>query len=180
MDALAGPARRLPVDTVELAWDVAGELTGGAVPLVLVHGYTGSSHDFALHVEALAAERPVVVVDHRGHGLSTNTGVEADYTVERLVADLAALVDSAVGRPVHLLGHSMGGRVALRLALARPDLVASLVAMDTTAWSFGLDDDQQSRSSYLSTLPLAFSGRRRRPRRGGAPCSWPSARGTRR
>ena len=53
-----------------------------------------------------------------------------------LVADLIALIEEVGHGPVDLLGHSMGGRVALGVVLARPDLINSLILMDTSAWSF--------------------------------------------
>jgi pimeloyl-ACP methyl ester carboxylesterase len=82
----------------------------------------------------------VLALDHRGHGRSTNTGDADTYTVEQLASDLATLLDAEVGGEVDLLGHSMGGLVALQLALTRPDLVRSLILMDTSAWSFQSDD----------------------------------------
>jgi pimeloyl-ACP methyl ester carboxylesterase len=136
-------ARRfaVPRGDAELAWDRWGP--AGDRPLVLCHGWSGSAHDFALLIPRLSADREVLALDHRGHGRSTNTGDAASYTVDQLVADLAALLDHAVGGPVDLLGHSMGGYVALGLALDRPDLVGSLVLMDTSAWSFRSDDPGQ-------------------------------------
>ncbi len=125
------------VNGVDLVWHDLGSGHGGAPPLVLVHGFTGSSHDFALQVGALAADRRVVTLDQRGHGHSTKTGVPDGYTIDQLVADFIGFVEAALGGgPVDLLGHSMGGRVALGAVLSRPDLVSSLVLMDTSAWSF--------------------------------------------
>jgi pimeloyl-ACP methyl ester carboxylesterase len=115
---------------VELAWGERGQ----GRPLVLVHGWTGSAHDFTLHTQALSAHRRVLAIDHRGHGHSTNTDNAGSYSVERLALDLQTWADTVVGEPFDLLGHSMGGRVVLELALARPDLVRSLILMDTTAW----------------------------------------------
>ncbi|HWE54923.1 MAG TPA: alpha/beta hydrolase [Acidimicrobiales bacterium] len=113
------------------------ERTGaGSPPLLLVHGYTGSSHDFALVVPELETDREVVTVDHRGHGQSTKTGSLDGYDFDTLVGDLGAFVDRVVGGPIDLLGHSMGGRIALGLVAERPDLVRSLILMDTSAWSF--------------------------------------------
>lgn len=141
-------ARGYAVDGFELAWDRWGPDDG--VPLVLCHGFSGSTHDFALQIEALAQERPVVSIDHRGHGRSSKSGVDADYTVEHVVGDVTAWIDAEVGGPVDLLGHSMGGRVAMRLALRRPDLLRSLILMDTTAWKFGVDDPE------VAALATAF------------------------
>jgi pimeloyl-ACP methyl ester carboxylesterase len=133
-----------PVHGVDLAWSERGSGPAGTPTLVLVHGYTGSSHDFALQVDALAADRRVVTLDHRGHGHSTKTGHLEGYTIEQLAADLTALLEAVGGGPVDLLGHSMGGRVVMTLVLARPDLVCSLILMDTSAWSF-LPPDKEIR-----------------------------------
>jgi pimeloyl-ACP methyl ester carboxylesterase len=121
---------------VDLAWSEQGSSPAGTPTLVLCHGYTGSAHDFALVVEELAADRRVVTFDQRGHGHSTKTGHLDGYTIEQLSADLGALLEAEGGGPVDLLGHSMGGRVVMGAALARPDLVRSLILMDTSAWSF--------------------------------------------
>lgn len=126
-------SQRFTIDGVELAWDSWGS---GGPALFLCHGFSGSAHDFALQIEGLAETRRVISVDHRGHGRSTSTGSAAAYSIDRLAADLAGLLDAVADGPVDLLGHSMGGQIALRVTLARPDLVRSLVLMDTSAWSF--------------------------------------------
>jgi pimeloyl-ACP methyl ester carboxylesterase len=127
--------RRFTVDGVELAWDRFCT-PGDQAPLLLCHGFSGSSHDFALHVEALASDREVIVLDHRGHGRSAKLRSEDRYSIGRLTDDLIALIDAEVGGPVDLLGHSMGGAIAMHLTQRRPDLVRSLIMMDTSAWSF--------------------------------------------
>lgn len=125
------PDRYLLVDGVRLALDDRGG--GESVPLALVHGFTGSRIDFADVIDDLAGDRRVVAWDHRGHADSTNTGDAATYTFDRLVADMEAVVDElGLGR-FHLLGHSMGGIVSMRYALAHPDRVCSLILMDTLA-----------------------------------------------
>lgn len=126
--------RTFSVDDATLAWDLWGPSDGA--PLVLCHGFSGSSHDFALLVDTLAEARQVMSVDHRGHGRSQNLGATQRYSIDRLTADLIALLEAEVRAPVDLLGHSMGGAMSLRVTLARPDLVRSLILMDTSAWSF--------------------------------------------
>ncbi len=105
---------RVQVNGVELAYEVHGSLDGGAVPLLLAHGYTGSRLDWLDVIDRLAASRPVVAYDHRGHGESSNTGDAATYTFAQLTADLAGFVDALGLASFDLLGHSMGGMVALR------------------------------------------------------------------
>lgn len=125
------------VDGVDLAWWEQGS----GPTLVLCHGFTGSSHDFSEHIDLLAASRRVVTVDHRGHGQSTKTGTLEGYSIEQLSSDFAAFLQAVGDGPVDLLGHSMGGRISLHAVLDRPELVHSLVLMDTSAWSFVPPDE---------------------------------------
>jgi pimeloyl-ACP methyl ester carboxylesterase len=119
----------IPVGEVELS--VVSH--GAGDPLVLLHGFTGAAEDWAGVVDELSQDRRVVTLEHRGHGDSTNTGDAATYTFDQLVTDFAAAADTlALGR-FDLLGHSMGGIVAMRYALAHPDRLRSLVLMDTGA-----------------------------------------------
>ena len=145
MTQTAAAAKSFNVNGVDLAWSEQGRGAPGTPTLVLCHGYTGSAHDFALEIDALATDRRVVTLDQRGHGHSTKTGHLEGYTIDQLIADLAGFLDGVGEGPVDLLGHSMGGRVVLGLVLARPDLVRSLILMDTSAWSF-LPPDKEIRS----------------------------------
>jgi esterase len=133
--------QHLPVNGVELAWSERGSSPQGTPSLVLVHGFTGAALDYALVADDLASDRRVVTLDQRGHGRSTKTGSVESYTIDQLVADLAMFLEAVGGGPVDLLGHSMGGRVVMGLVLSRPDLVSSLVLMDTSAWSFMPPDE---------------------------------------
>jgi pimeloyl-ACP methyl ester carboxylesterase len=133
---------RLAVNGVELAWQEFGKGAAGQPTLVLCHGYSGSSLDFSLQVDALSQTRRVLTLDQRGHGLSTRTGELSGYTIAQLAADLIGFIEEVGQGPVDLLGHSMGGRVALDAVLARPDLVNSLILMDTSAWSFLPPDEK--------------------------------------
>jgi len=133
---------RVEVDRVDLAWGSWGP--EDAPTLMLCHGFSGSAADFDLHTSALVdAGLRVVLMEHRGHGRS-GWGSPSDYSVRRLTDDLAGLLDRVAPGKVHLLGHSMGGRIALELALEQPDLIASLVLMDTSAWSFASTDPDEA------------------------------------
>ena len=142
MAPTAASAEIFHVNGVDLVWSERGSGPDGTPTLVLCHGYTGSALDFSLVVDALAADRRVVTLDQRGHGHSTKTGHLEGYTIEQLSADLAAFLEAVGEGPVDLLGHSMGGRVVMGVVLARPDLVRSLVLMDTSAWSFLPPDEE--------------------------------------
>lgn len=119
---------RAKLGDVEIEWERAG---AGDRPFVLVHGFTGSRDDWADVLPALAELGPTITLDQRGHGGSTNPGTPGAYSLEHLVRDLARFFDAVGIERCDLLGHSMGGMVCLRLALAHPARVASLVLMDT-------------------------------------------------
>jgi pimeloyl-ACP methyl ester carboxylesterase len=137
-------------DGVGIAFETHGT---GEPPLVLVHGYTGSSLDWTDVVDALAARRTVVTFDHRGHGESTNTGDERSYSFQRLTADLAALVDHLGFDRFDLLGHSMGGVVAMSYAVTHPQRLRSLILMDTSASRF-----PQARSFFEAGFATVRAG----------------------
>ncbi|MBA2607869.1 MAG: alpha/beta hydrolase [Actinobacteria bacterium] len=103
------------------------------VPLFLVHGYTGGASDWDDVAPALAQSRRVIRYSHRGHAQSTNTGDPKTYTFDALVNDLGAVVDHFGFDQIDLLGHSMGGVVAMRYVLDHPAKARSLVLMDTGA-----------------------------------------------
>ena len=128
MTATGGIAR---VGDVDLAY----ECRGSGPPFVLVHGWTGSGRGWHPAADPLTRRVTVVTYDQRGHGRSTNVGDPEAYTFDLLVDDLAGLVDVLALEPFHLLGHSMGGAVAMRYALRAPERVRSLVLLDTGAKS---------------------------------------------
>lgn len=107
------------------------------VPLFLVHGYTGGASDWDDVAPTLAKSRRVIRYSHRGHAHSTNTGDPKTYTFDALVADLVAVVNYFGFDQIDLLGHSMGGIVAMRYVLENPGKVRSLVLMDTGAQPSG-------------------------------------------
>lgn len=105
-----------------------GDAADGRPPLVLLHGLFGSARNWGQHQKALAAEgRQVVTMDLRNHGDSPHGPVPSYATMAEDVAETLAELGIARCR---LLGHSMGGKVAMRLALARPDLLERVIVAD--------------------------------------------------
>ena len=106
-------------------------VTGSGPALFLVHGFGGAKEDFSDHIESLSREYRVVVFDHRGHGESGAPTDEASYSLERLGADILCVADALGEETFVLLGHSMGGMVARKVALTFPDRIDALILMDT-------------------------------------------------
>ncbi|MCF2533138.1 alpha/beta fold hydrolase [Yinghuangia soli] len=122
---------QLTAGDTALNYEDHGSPAPGTEPLVLLHGFVGSTADWSGVLPELAADRRVLAYDHRGHGGSAKPGRAEAYSFDALEADLGAFLDTLGLGPVDLLGHSMGGVVAQRYALAHPDRVRSLVLMDT-------------------------------------------------
>ena len=108
--------------------------TGGdAFPLVLAHGFTGNSRNWALTAPALREKFRLISPDHRGHGLSDKPTEREDYVLDNLADDLYQLLGGIGVEQCYLVGHSMGGMVAQLLTLTHPELVRALVLVDTAA-----------------------------------------------
>jgi pimeloyl-ACP methyl ester carboxylesterase len=123
--------RRASLAGDPFAWIEAGADSPESVPLVLVHGFTGHRDDFIGVLPELARKRRTIVPDLRGHGDSDPKPGSCGFSFEQIVNDLIALLDHLEIARCDLLGHSMGGMVTLRLALAHPKRVRSLVFMCT-------------------------------------------------
>jgi pimeloyl-ACP methyl ester carboxylesterase len=113
-------------ETVALAYGVEGT---GDPPCVLVHGITLSRDDLRPLAGPLSARHSVVSVDLRGHGQSP-AGVS--YEIEDLAADVRALADTLELRDAVVIGHSLGGLVALEVAATAPDRFDGLVIIDSS------------------------------------------------
>jgi lipase len=119
--------------------------------VLAVHGLTGHG----LRWRSLATEHlagfSILAPDLLGHGRSS---WEAPWTLEANVSALSDLLARETTRPVVVVGHSFGCAVALRLAVTRPDLVASLVLLDPAvgldgAWMANIADDMMASPYYL-------------------------------
>jgi proline iminopeptidase len=105
---------------------IAGDPQAGNV-LIAVHGGPGNSSDYMLSLEQLASnEFAVVTYDQRGTGQSTEP-VTGGYAMEDYIADLEAVRQAVGADTVHVLGHSWGGLVAVRYAVAHPQHVRSII-----------------------------------------------------
>lgn len=95
-------------------------------PLVVAHGLFGSARNWGAIARRLGARRQVVAVDMRNHGDSLRS---PDHSYEAMAGDLAEVIDELGGR-ADVLGHSMGGKAAMMLALTAPERVERLIVAD--------------------------------------------------
>ena len=131
--------RRVTVGSIEMTISEAG---AGGRPLFLVHGFTGSRHDFDMALERLAADGwHAVSPDLRGHGESSQPDTEDDYSLDHFADDLVALADALGFDRFTILGHSMGGMITGHLVLRAPERVEAVIFMDTSHGPLHVDPD---------------------------------------
>ncbi|GIT81215.1 alpha/beta hydrolase [Leifsonia sp. LS1] len=105
---------------------------GTGVPVLLIAGQATGMHGWGPFADALARDFRVIVFDHRGIG-DSDGGDAARYTTRAFANDAVAVLDAAGVAAAHVVGHSMGGRVAQWLAADDPERVRRLVLIATTA-----------------------------------------------
>ena len=111
-------------------------VSGAGSSVVLCHGYTGNHQSWVHQIPELSQRYQVVAVDHRGHG-STDAPSSADaYSIPIFAEDVYTLLNHLGINKCCLVGHSLGGFIALQLVLEHPQLVGSLVLVDTSSVGF--------------------------------------------
>lgn len=143
----------LRVDGTRLYFQTAG----AGAPLVLLHGLGASSADWESQVPEFARHYHVIVPDLRGHGASDRAG---DYSVPQFARDTWQLLDHLRARAPVLVGHSMGGAVAMQMALDRPGTVPALVLANTLP-SFLTDTAAKRMMLWTRLLLMGVFGPRR-------------------
>ena len=164
--------RTISLDTLSLnvaEWRRVGP------PLILLHGGSASSRSWVAVAPVLARDWHVLAPDLRGHGLS---GWGPRYHLEDYADDIVQLIDRELDQPAVLVGHSLGGQVAVAIAARRPDVARALVVGDAPleleslrrhmaanrpmnmAWRdlAALGESQESIASRLPDVPVARPG----------------------
>lgn len=100
---------------------------GSGEPLLLLHGFTGSVSQWEPLVASLSSTHQLILVDMLGHGESDAPEHAERYSTAEVVEDLAELLRQLRLDQVHVLGYSMGGRIALSFAVLKKELVRSLI-----------------------------------------------------
>jgi len=125
----AGSMATIHVNGTTLYYEDTG---GDSPPIVFSHGLLWNTNLFASQIAVLKDRFRCVPYDHRGQGKSAD-GTGRAIDLDTLTRDAAALIEGLGLGPVHFCGLSLGGIVGMRLAIARPDLIRSLILLSTTA-----------------------------------------------
>jgi pimeloyl-ACP methyl ester carboxylesterase len=126
---------------------------GSGEPLVLLHGGIGAGEIWAASVPALAAGRRVITVDLQGHGHTAD--IERALRPEHLADDIAALIEHLGLERADVMGYSLGGEAALRLAIQRPERVHRLVLISV---AFRRDGSHPEVLAAMDAMSAAAAG----------------------
>ena len=107
------------------------EMGSGPETIVFSHSYLADHFHFNPQMQALKDRYRCIAFDHRGHGQSEIT--DNGYEMENLYKDAVGFIEALDCAPCHFVGLSTGGFIGVRIGIRRPDLVKSLVLMDTSA-----------------------------------------------
>jgi pimeloyl-ACP methyl ester carboxylesterase len=170
--ARPGPGAYAQVNGLKMYYEVHGRRGGGAPPLVMIHGAFGTIDNcFGRLIPRLAKQRQVIGVELQGHGRTAD--IDRPLRYEQLADDVAALLEQIKVPSADVYGYSMGGAVALQVAIRHPELVRKLVVasatFDSTGWQPGLLDMMKGLTpQHLAGSPWAKDYARVAPR----PASW--------
>jgi pimeloyl-ACP methyl ester carboxylesterase len=148
-DAQSGYAS---INGLRMYYEIHG---AGGVPLLVIHGAFGNTGLFGGElVPALAETRTVIVMDQQAHGRTAD--IDRPLSVVQMADDTAALIEHLGLEQVDVFGYSMGGGIAFRLAVERPELVRKLVI--AAVYTSGAGAHPEIVSGMKSLSPEAFAG----------------------
>jgi pimeloyl-ACP methyl ester carboxylesterase len=103
------------------------QILGQGQPLILLHGLFGASNNWGTVTKQFSQHYQVIAVDLRNHGSSPHS---ASQSYANMADDLLELCDMLSLKRIHLVGHSLGGKVAMQFATHHPDRVEKLIVVD--------------------------------------------------
>ena len=121
---------------LSLHTEVSGD---GAFPVILLHGLFGSASNLMAVARSLATDYKVIRMDLRNHGKSPHSDI---MDIPTMAEDVLATMDTLGVQQAHILGHSLGGKVAMQLAVTAPDRVSRLVVADIAPVRYGRGHDE--------------------------------------
>jgi pimeloyl-ACP methyl ester carboxylesterase len=151
--ATSGPARALSADGTRIAYRTTG---AGDTALVFVHGWTCDQGYWDAQVPAFAKDHRVVTLDLAGHGASDTA--RKNWSIPAFGEDVAAVIRALPDKRVILIGHSMGGPVALEAARLVPERVIGVVGVDTFNDLGGREFDPAVFEKFIAELRKDSAG----------------------
>ncbi len=128
----------------------------GKPPLVVIHGLLGSSRNWQTVGAELSAQRHVLALDLRNHGMSPHA---EDHDFATMEADVLRWLDAQKIERAALMGHSMGGKVAMALACHHPERVERLVSVDIAPRDYNASKFKAILEAMLAIEPEALASR---------------------
>lgn len=116
-----------PINGLQMYYEIHGDASDGRPPLLLLHGAYATIGLWGELLLTLAASRRVIAVEQQGHGHTAD--IDRPLTFEQMADDSAALLAYLGVDQVDVLGYSLGGQIALQIAIRHPELVRKLVVV---------------------------------------------------
>lgn len=123
------------------------EVSGKGAPLLLLHGFTGSTETWKETITYLEGDYRCIAVDIIGHGKSSCPTEKEEYSIELAARDMKEMMSELGHSRFHVLGYSMGGRLALTLAVLFPDSIQSLLLESASPGLKTAEERQQREKS---------------------------------
>jgi len=136
--------------------DLSAQIFGEGPPVIILHGLFGSQRNWGGIIRALASDVQIHGLDLRNHG---DSPWAETMTYDDMAADVARYIEKNDLKAVTLLGHSMGGKVGMRLALTRPELLSRLIVVDIAPVSYH-NEHYSDYVTAMQALPLDRMTRR--------------------
>ncbi len=114
--------------------------------VVMLHGFLGSGEIFNSLIDDLKSFCNPVTIDLLGHGLTEGAELHYRFSTKEQVADIAKIIQEQLPSPVFLYGYSMGARLALNVALNRPDLIQGLI-LESGSFGIEVEAERQARQA---------------------------------
>ena len=131
----------------------------GNQPMIILHGLFGISDNWSTYARRIALEGfEVFAVDQRNHGQSPQSD---KFNYLALTDDISDFIDEHELDEVILLGHSLGGKVAMRFALENPHLIRKLIVVDISLKSYGPRDNHRQIIEAMKSVDLTSKSNRR-------------------
>jgi len=125
----------------------------GDIPIIILHGIFGTSDNWFTYARRLSMEGfEVFTVDQRNHGQSPHSDT---FNYLALTDDLFDFIDEHEIEDPILLGHSMGGKVAMRFALENPQLISKLIVVDISLKAYGPREQHKSIIQAMKSVDLS-------------------------